>query len=237
MAGRLLAAVTLASLCAAGPARADWMAAAYLGGATTQSNTLTLQQPALGTRAVLTNVEYASRSFESPLYYGVRLTRYFGRLGIEGELVHLKAYARPDRPVGVSGTLDGAQINATVPFGSAVERFSASHGLNYVLVNAVLRHRTGTGASPRAWVEARAGGGIAIPHGESRIAEVDQEQYEFGGAAFDVAAGAQIRIARQLYATADYKLTTSAPSISVASGTISGRFTSHHLTAGLAAHF
>ena len=237
MAGRLPAVLALVWLSAAAPARADWVAAAYLGGAATQSNTLTLQQSALDTRAVLANVEYSSQSFDSPIYYGVRLTRYFGRLGVEGELVHLKAYARADRPVAVSGTLAGVPVDASVPLGSAIERFSMSHGLNYVLVNAVARHPAGKGASPRAWIEARAGGGIAIPHGESRIGGMNQEQYEFGGAAFDLGAGAQIRIVRRLYATAEYKLTTSSPSISVASGMISGRFTSHHLTAGLAAHF
>ena len=113
--------------------------------------------------------------------------------------------------------------------GPFVERFSISHGLNLLLANAVWHQPV----SGRLRLAARAGAGIAIPHGESRMSGVDQEQYEISSAAFQVAAGPELTFARHTRAFVEYKLTTTAPSVTVAGGTIRGRYTSQHVAAGL----
>ena len=210
-------AATIAALLLAhpSPVRAGWTVMAFVGGSRTSPATLTLDQPAAGTPVTFTRVPFDSRSFASPPYYGYRIAWFPARgrpLGIEVELIHLKVYARP-------GSM-----------GPLVERFSISHGLNLLLANTVWRQTTDV---RRLRLTARAGVGIAIPHAESRVAGIDQEQYELSSAAFQAAAGPEVRIARRALAFAEYKVTTTAPRVSVAGGTIRGRYTSQHLAAGL----
>jgi hypothetical protein len=196
------------------PARAEWTVAAYLGSSFTRPATLTLTQPAGSTR--IPEVHFGARPFASPPYYGYR-AGWGGarRLGIEAELIHLKVYAhRADLP-------------------QNIERFSISHGLNLLLGNIVWR----TGPDRRVHLELRAGAGIAVPHGESEISGVTREQYEVSSLALQAAAGPIVRLADHLSAFAEYKLTTAAPSVSVAGGHISGRYTSQHALFGIAGNF
>jgi hypothetical protein len=194
-------------------ARADWSAAAYLGASFTAPAELTLDQPGAGVHARFVDVHLDSKSFASPPYYGYRIRWTPGseaRAGIEAELIHLKVFARP-------GSL-----------GPSVERFSISHGLNLLLGNVVWRQPLGP-----VRLVVRAGAGIAVPHGESRVDGVNQEQYEISSAAFQGAAGPEIALSQHLRAFAEYKVTTAAPSVSVAGGSIRGRYTSQHLATGL----
>src|SRR5919108_6461247 len=170
----LLSAVFLVSTPAA--ARADWTLAAYIGTAWTRSTTLTLDRGALG-QSTFTAVPFDSHSFEGPLYYGYR-GGWFRRdsiAGIEGEAIHLKVFARP-------GAL-----------GPDVRRFSISHGLNLLFANAVLRQRVSP--SRRVVATARLGAGFSVPHGESEIAGVEQQQYEVGSLALQAAGGVELRVA------------------------------------------
>ena len=202
----------LVGLGVAHPARADWTAAAYLGASVTAASDLTLEQPATGRRVKWTAVPLDSRSFESPPYYGYRVGwRPSGRIGVEAELIHLKVYARP-------GALE-----------PAVERFSISHGLNLLLANVVWRQPLGR----RARLATRAGAGVAVPHGESRVAGVDRGQYEVSSAALQGAVGPELTLSRHARAFVEYKVTTTAPAVTVAGGTIQGRYTSQHVAMGL----
>jgi hypothetical protein len=196
-------------------ARAEWSLMAFLGASHTAPATLTLDQPAAEIRmTTFTGVPLASRSFSSPPYYGYRFgwfSKRDARAGIEAELIHLKVYA----PAGSMGPL--------------VERFSISHGLNLLLANVVMRQPAGR----RVRLAARVGAGIAVPHAESRIGGIDQEQYEVTSPAFQASAGPEFALSRHSRAFAEYKLTTTAPTVSVANGTIRGRYTSQHLAAGI----
>src|SRR5262245_52722461 len=110
----IVAAVTLAT---AGPARADWVAAAFLGHAQTLASTITLTQPARNTSLELVDVHYRGESLKSPQYYGVRMmwvskTRRW--LGIEGEYIHAKVFSQTREDVRVRGTLDGVPVDASL---------------------------------------------------------------------------------------------------------------------------
>jgi hypothetical protein len=74
---------------------------------------------------------------------------------------------------------------------------------------------------------------VTIPHAESEIGGVTQGQYEWGSLALQAAIGTEVRVARRVRVLAEYKLTTSAPTVSVAGGTIQARYLSQHLAAGL----
>jgi lipid A oxidase len=192
------------------PARADWTVAAYMGASFTRPSTLTITQGS-GSREAR-GVHFDGRPFASPPYYGYRAGwRSREAFGIDVELIHLKVYAHA----------------ADLP--PNVERFSMSHGLNLLLGNVTWR----PAPQGRVQLEARAGAGVAIPHGESEIDGVAQEQYEVSSLALQGAAAIRLRLARQLGAFGEYKLTTAAPTVSVAGGRINGRYTSHHVAVGL----
>ena len=208
----LSAAVLLVALAA--PATADWTVAAFIGASFTRPAALTLEQMSASTRSP--DVHFAGKPFVSPPYYGYRAGwRPHGAFGVDAELIHLKVYAR-------AGDLP-----------PSVQRFSISHGLNLLFGDLTWAPR----AHRRAHIELRAGAGVAIPHGESEIQHVTQEQYEVSSIALQGAAGLSVRVTRRLGAFGEYKLTTAAPAVSVAGGRINGRYTSQHAAFGLAWKF
>jgi hypothetical protein len=196
-------------------ARAEWTAAAFVGASHTSATSLTLDQPATGTRMSWSDVEFDSHSFEGPLYYGYRVGWFpstTARFGIEGEWIHMKVFAKP-------GTLE-----------PAIHRFSISHGLNLALANFIWRQPVATG---RVQLAVRAGLGFTVPHCESEVFGVVQEQYEVSSAVVQGAIGPRVTLTNHLGAFAEYKLTTTHPSVSVAGGSVEGRYTSQHLAMGL----
>jgi lipid A oxidase len=215
--------LTLAALAVASPAGADWAAAAYLGASLTLSNSLTIRTGAI--ERTVDGVAYRSESFQSPQYYGLRLGYYFQRrpsLGIEGELIHLKVFADITPALRAAG----------------IDRFSISHGLNYVLANVAWRRAiAGDRDRPRGWITGRAGAGFTVPHGESTVGGVSQEQYERGGPGVQLAAGGEVRVVSSLTAFGEYKLTHASARVSVAGGTIEGGFLSHQIAFGVGWHW
>jgi opacity protein-like surface antigen len=220
--GARLALLALAAIAIASPARADWAIGAYLGASHTVSNSLRLQTGSA--ELTFNDVGYRSESFRSPQYYGLRVGHYFRRrpwLGIEGELIHVKTFAEV-----TPGLLEGG-----------VQRFSISHGLNYLLANVAWRRPIGgTIDRPRGWITARGGAGPTVPHGESTVGGVSQEQYEIGRLGGQLAAGAEVRVASQLTAFCEYKLTRAHARIAVAGGTMEGSFLAHQIAFGLGWH-
>jgi hypothetical protein len=239
-----LAAIAFVVLCAGtGPAHADWVVSGFLGAAATRDVTLRIDQPVRATAFAISAARFTGRSFESPVYYGYRVMwagRSGARIGVEGELIHLKAYLDTTRPAAVTGTLDGAPVNRTVTIGDLVQRFSVSHGLNLLFVNIVLRQPLGGRGrveTRRLLVAVRVGAGPTIPHTESTIGGRTQEQYEWGRVAGQAAAGLEYRFARRASAIVEYKVTGTRERLSVAEGTASGTFVSQHGVGGLAWRF
>lgn len=193
------------------PARAEWVAAVFLGASATSPTTLTLHRAGLPD-ITWRDVPLAGRAFESPPYYGYRFgwRPRHGPVAVEAELVHLKVY-----------TPDGAM--------PPVERYSLSHGLNLVLGNAMFR----TPLTRRFSIDARGGIGVAVPHAESRVSGVTREQYEVSSAAFQIAAGPRVAVGTHAHLFAEYKWTTTSPIVHVSGGTIRGRYTTQHGAAGL----
>ena len=223
---------------AAAPAYADWSIGGYLGVPHTLSSPLRLQRPP-DTDVVFTTVDYAAQPFRFPLYYGYRAAYFPSRhVGIEAELIHLKAFSDPAEVVGRGGRVDGRGVADTAPLGDLVQRLSISHGLNLVFVNAVVRApaRSSSPDCRVSWL-ARAGVGPTVPHAESTIAGVSQEHYELGRIAVQGAAGVEVRIAQGARIIAEYKFTRTSQEVGVAGGTASARFATHHLVFGAGYRF
>src|SRR6478672_2645503 len=123
-------------------AHAQWYVAGYLGTNHTLSSTVSIDQPALGTSLEFNDVAFDARPFESPQYYGVRVGRLFGerrRFGVEFEWLHPKVYADTSAAVQITGRLANASLDTTARMDTIVQRYSMSHGMNFVLINAVVR--------------------------------------------------------------------------------------------------
>lgn len=239
------AAAVVTALAASAPpaARADWILGGFLGHAATQTSTVTFDLPAIQTRVDAEGVTYSGRSFESPQYYGYRVTWVPERhdwIGVELEYIHAKVYAETHRIVRLRGTLQGAPVDARVPLASLAPRLVMSHGLNFVFGNLTLRRRVGPADArgrPRVVAVARAGAGPTVPHAESTIEGESRDQYEAGGSAVQVAGGLEVTVWRRMAATGEYKRTWATPVIDVAGGEATIPSRSHHVTFGVAYRF
>jgi opacity protein-like surface antigen len=227
-------AVLLAGLVLPSPAEAQWYGGVYLGANHTHPAPVTIDQPAIGRVLTFDDVEFDARPFESPQYYGWRAGYLFGqgrRLGVELEFIHLKVIGLTDRTYPVSGDAGGDGIGPGAPMNAVVQRYSMTHGHNFLLVNLV--SRTPLGQGPVALV-LRSGIGPTLPHAESTIDGETREQYEYAGIGSQVAAGLDVRVFRAVSATVEYKFTYSRPEITVAHGVGRTRTATHQVAAGLA---
>ncbi len=224
-------------------AHSDWIASAYLGHVWTRSSTVTLTLPDRRTAVEIAGVEYRAESLTSPQYYGYRVTwvpdghRW---LGIEAEVIHAKVYAEVDRSVRIQGTLRGAEVDASLPLSSVVQRLAMSHGLNFFFANVALRRELGpvdSQGTHRFVVVARAGAGPTVAHAESTVDHVSLDQYQSGGLGTQVAGGLEATVWRRLAVLGEYKFTWVSPQLDVVGGQATVPARSHHVVAGLAYRF
>lgn len=217
--------------------RGEWTAGVFLGANHSDSNSILLRQPGRDTELLLSPVHYEGKSFTGPLYYGGRIGCYFSAapaFGLEGEFIHAKAYAKTDMPVVAAGRRNGLAVSGQLPLRSILQSFSVSHGLNFLLVNAVTRYPI---ARRTISLTARAGLGPALAHPESTVEGLRRERYQLSGLAFQLAAGTEIRLGPRAYAFAEYKLTRVHPELNVAAGTARTLFRSHHGIFGVGYRF
>jgi len=195
------------------PLRAEWRFEAYLGKASTLDADLKVEQPSRQNSLLFHEIEYADRSFRTPLYYGLR-TGYFAgpcsNLGFEVEFIHAKLHSKSQQEVRVSGSREGEPIDTTMRLGEIVQDFSMSHGLNFLFFNLVGRgelFRNRDGQAGKAEIYGRVGIGPLIPHTESVIDGEEKEQYDLHGPAYQLAAGVGVEILEKLFLLLEYKFT------------------------------
>jgi hypothetical protein len=223
-----------AALGAAAPAHAQWFGGLYFGANATRPADVEISQPARDTSLTFNDVRSDARPFTSPQYYGVRIGRLFGaraRFGVDLELIHLKVIGRTQDAFAVSGRADGIPVSGTVRMDTLVQRYSMTHGLNFILVNFIARHPLAGG---RFALIGRLGAGPTYPHAETTVGGMSREQYEIAGSGVHAAAGLDIKIKGRVSAISEYKLTAAKPRISIAEGTGRMRAVSHQVAVGLA---
>jgi opacity protein-like surface antigen len=231
--------VAAAWLLAACPANAQWYVAGQLGANHTLPATVSIDQPSRQTSLQFDDVHFVAHPFESPQYYSVRGGRLFGderRWGVEVEWVHPKVYAETSEQVRVSGRIAGAPVDATTRMDTFVQRYSMSHGMNFVLVNVVARvpiARDGGGDSRLALI-ARAGAGPMLPHGETEVGGTFVEGYEWAGLGSQFAGGLDVRLVGRLSGTLEYRFSHARPEITIANGTGRTTANAHQITFGVA---
>src|SRR2546427_9633853 len=137
---RLCLTLVLATACAAA-AHAEFVASLFSGAALTEDNDLRLKQSD-GTDLTFHNVSYEGKDFESPIYYGARLTYFLPEMSHWGfglEFFHAKLYLNADDTVHVTGARGGGPIDDRERVGDTIEAFNLSHGLNFLTADAVYR--------------------------------------------------------------------------------------------------
>jgi hypothetical protein len=227
-------------ICTAVPAQAQapaqWVLSAYAGAMHTQSADVRIADPAVNTNLVFAATPFESRSWDAPIYYGYRIGHRVPGvrwLFVEGELIHGKLYPRQPQTTLGDGTFRGESV-LDVPFAAVVQDFNLSHGLNFILINALLRQSF---ASRRITATARLGVGPMLPHVESVVDGVRREDYQWAGAGAQVSGGGELTVWRMLAVTAEYKWTYARPRLTLAHGEARLTTASHHIAIGLAAVF
>ncbi len=189
---------------------------AYLGANHTLPADVSIDVPAKGLAVRFEDVEWEGKPFASPQYYGFRGGAFFGarrRFGLEVEFLHAKMIAK----------IDSAMQ-------AVVQRYSMTHGLNFLTVNVVSRFPIGTG--PVSFI-ARAGAGPTLPHAETNVLGRVQEQYQYAGMGMQAAAGVDVRLIGRLSAMGEYKFTFAKPTITLADGTGQTTAAAHQVIFGL----
>ena len=219
----------------------EWVLAAYLGIAHTASAPVSITQPAVGTSLTFSDVNFAGRSLSKPLYYGYRAA-YFpspdAAIGVEAEMIHLKAYADTSTVARVTGTHGHRAISGAAQVGGILQQLSISHGLNLLFANIAARRTLVRrhDHKPLVRVAARLGVGPTLPHPESTVDGLSHDGYEWGALAVQTAAGLEVRLYRGIAATAEYKFTRTDQNITIDQGEVRGVFASHHMVFGVAWH-
>jgi len=185
--------------------------------ASTSNNTLTVT-PATGPAQTIANVNYEGEAFRSPWYYGVRggwLPKATRGFGFEVEWTHAKAIAQLAH--------DAQDLN----------EFQQSHGLNFLLGNAVYRFTPVCGGG--CAFNVRGGLGISTPHVESTFRNVHREQYQYGGVAWQLGTGLEYHLWQFIYGIGDARITRVSEKHLRGNGAdIAGSFFTSHLDFGVA---
>ncbi|MCC7010395.1 MAG: hypothetical protein IT184_16420 [Acidobacteria bacterium] len=216
-------------------AAAQWYAAGYLGASHTQSSTVSIRLPDDGIALDFHDVRFYSLSTQPRRYYGLRIGRSgwpHRRLGLELEMIHMKAYADTTRDYAVTSSGPSLALLDTSPMNGFVQEFAMSHGLNFALVNLVVRRPLG-GDDARAAVTIRAGGGPIFPHAETTVGGRTVHEYQYAGVGTQAAAGLELRLGYRTSAIAEYKLTYCRPELEMAAGLGATTAISHHVSLGL----
>ena len=215
--GSVVLGLAFGLFCVPSSARADWLFGGYMGAAGTSSNTLTVS-PAAGAPFSIPDVAYKGQAFRSPWYYGVRvgwLPAATKGVGLEVEWTHAKAIAQID------------------PRAFDLNAFQQSHGLNFLLGN--VAYRFSSGCSGRCTAVVRGGAGISTPHVESTFRNAHQEQYQYGGPAWQAGVGLEYHLWQFVYGVADARVTrVSEKHLRGAGVEIAGPFFSRHVDFGVA---
>jgi len=243
VAGRSVLLLLVACLSGRTAARAEFVISGFGGAAFTQDNELRLKQ-AGGTDLTFHGVSYEGRDFQSPQYYGVRLSYFLSEhphWGFGLEFIHAKIYLDTSETVHVSGSRAGAPVNDSERVADTINSFSISHGLNFLTADLIYRWfpaERGASVAGRFQPYAGLGVGALIPHVESDIGGVKAEEYQWRGPGVQPFLGTNFDVTRHWSLFVEYKFSyANLDELSIPGGSISLEPLSHHLVAGISFRF
>lgn len=216
----------------------------YGGKALTEDGDLDLHQPS-GTSLAFREVSWSDRSFESPFYYGARLTYWLAskpHWGASLDFTHAKIYLGLSDTVRVTGSRGGMPVHDRERVSDTFERFNISHGLNFVTLNALHRWfpkgQRDDSLLGRLQPYVGLGAGVTIPHVEATVGGVDTDEYQFGGPVIQGMLGLNYDVWKHLSTLVEYKLSYANLDLDLnSSGKVSTEAVTHHLAFGISYRF
>jgi hypothetical protein len=207
--------MTLASgfvlLLVSGTAQAEWVAAVYGGLSDSRDSDVELSQPG-GSNLTFADVSWDNKSFDNPLYYGLRVTYWpdsAARWGVSVDFTHDKIYADRNKTVHVSGTRGGSPVDTQEPLSNTFDVLAMSHGLNLLTVNGVYRWLPDSDAVTfwsRLTPYVGFGGGLAYPHVEVTTGGSVTDEYQLAGWVLNGLAGLNYSFGPRWSIFAEYKI-------------------------------
>lgn len=184
----------------------EMLFAAYGGSPYTYASDLKINRP--GTVMTVHDIDWRGKPFDDPIYYGVRVARWFrgSPYGTMLDFMHSKAYAPLDQRVELSGTKDGKALPPSATIEELFHHLEFTHGHNLLTLN-LLRRLPSISASFSPYVGG--GVGIALPHTEVQMKGVPGRTYayQYAGPAVQFVLGVEIRVPRLSYFI-EYKFTS-----------------------------
>lgn len=205
--GLVLVLVLAVSLPAATAARAEWSISGALGASTTGDADVQLTQPG-GNDLRFSDVAWSGKSFESPVYYGIRFAYWLKESpawGLALDYSHAKMLADLDASVSVDGVRDGTVIEGMERLGDTFGRLEFTDGHNLVLFTGLYRffaERTDRAVQPYLGL----GLGAAVPHVETLVDGMETFEFQVAGPAVQGLVGVEIPVARAWSLFAESKL-------------------------------
>lgn len=145
-------------------------------------------------------VEWDALPFKSPIYYGVRVIRWFegGRTGAMLDFTHSKTISQLEQDAAFKGSLTKAPLPAQAKIGDVFRRLEFSHGHNMLSLNGLWRLGN---LAPRLWPYIGAGVGVNLPHSEVQLKTAPGRTYEYQytGPMLQGVIGIEFRVPRLSY--------------------------------------
>jgi len=221
--------------------RAELFLDGFLGKSFTDDADVHVQQHALGNDFTVHDLAFDDESFQSPPYYGFRAGYWLEShpwLGFGAEFFHFKIVGDTGDTRRFTGTHGGAPIDVSEPVDAVVQAFKVTHGVNYLMANAYVRHGfvADDAAYPHGRVQVYGGGGLGpvIGHPENEIDHVENhQQYELAGLGGQLLLGARFLVFRWAGLFAEYKYTLSGLDVGVRHGSADLAERTHHIIFGI----
>jgi hypothetical protein len=199
------------------PRRDFFVSWGYNGDSYTKSD-LHISQPSLGNDFTFVGVQARDSKawtevFSHSLFvpqYNLRAGIFFNeRWGLEMALDHMKWIVRQDQAVGMTGTLNGANVDTQVTLTPDVLRYQLNNGANPIFFNVIrrVRLRGEPGRTGSVFFLPKAGGGFAVPHTENTLfGQPNEKGFQFfHGWDLDAAAAVRVHIFKRLYVEVEEK--------------------------------
>ncbi|MEN3038788.1 MAG: hypothetical protein ABDI07_06510 [Candidatus Kryptonium sp.] len=180
----------------------------YLGKNFPQKTYLKISQDINKTFLRFEDVELSDKSFEFPLYYGMKISydlRFVNpRIFAELEFIHSKVYSKPSQIVRVHGIYRDIPIDTLLMFGEIVQNFSISHGLNYIILNFGYKMPFNS----KIGMFLKFGSGVSIPHFETTIDSLSFERYELNDLVIQLSGGLNFAVYKKVNGFVELKYTS-----------------------------
>jgi lipid A oxidase len=226
------------------PAHAEFSVAVYAGKQLTNDGDLRLKQG--NTDLTFNDVRWEDHSFESPIFYGGRISYWFDEMpgwGLAVDFTHAKTILVASDTVAVKGSRNGTPVDGPEPISGSIEHFELSHGLNMITFNGLHRWfpagKRDRSPMGRMQLYTGLGAGFSIPHVEADIKGERTERYQMAaGPVINGMLGVNYDLFRFLSGVLEYKLSYADVRADLnGGGSIDAATVNHQFIFGLAANF